>query len=94
MRIKAKESIIEWDAGAGRIAVLNAGTVEEVSDEFGERMVESGRATKSKAKLGDPGADEAAEVAPAEPEAAPAEDDAGADAAPAVTGSEGEAPVE
>lgn len=45
MKIKAIDSIIEWDAERGRMAVLNPGDTDEVGDTLGATLIEDGRAT-------------------------------------------------
>ncbi len=60
-KIKAVESIIEWDAEMGRMAILNPSDVAEVGDALAAAKIEAGAAKPSKAK-----------AAKAEPEPEPA----------------------
>lgn len=79
MKIKATVQIIEYDGPARQMVVANEGDKIDVSDTFGARMVEEGRATEIKGKVK---AEPKAEETPAEQPATPAE------------GGEGEAPTE
>lgn len=44
MKIKAIDPIIEWDADAGRMAIVNAGESAEVSDKLGQAKIDAGAA--------------------------------------------------
>ncbi len=63
MKIKAINSIIEWDAENRQMAILNAGDEAEVGDTLAASKIESGDAEevggKKKAKAAEPAADQA-----------------------------------
>lgn len=79
VRIEALSSIIEWDADAGAMLILNPGDVAEVGDALAEAKILTGEARKTKKKsAAAAGNDEAAEQAPADEPAvedAPAAED-------------------
>lgn len=69
-KIKAVETIIEWDAELGRMAILNPGDTAEVGDALAAAKVDAGAAKLAKGK-----AAKAAEIEPTpEPEPAPVAD--------------------
>ena len=49
-KIKAVESIIEWDAEMGSMAILNPGDVAEVGDTLAAAKIEAGVAEEVKSK--------------------------------------------
>lgn len=78
-KIKAVETIIEWDAELGRMAILNPGDEAEVGDNLAIAKIESGAAEEvaEPAPAEEPKKGKRKPAAPAEP--APAEDSAPAD---------------
>lgn len=74
--IKAVESIIEWDAEMGRMAILNPGDVAEVGDTLATAKIDAGMAEKFKAKKKGRSVDPAPEpdVEPVADDAPPADD--------------------
>lgn len=69
-KIKAVETIIEWDTELGRMAILNPGDTAEVGDALAAAKVDVGAAKLAKGK-----AAKAADPEPTpEPEPAPAGD--------------------
>lgn len=70
MKIRALKTIIDWDADAGRSTIINPGEEDEVSEKFGQRMIDDGMAEPADAAVDADDADEEAE-SPAEA-AAPA----------------------
>lgn len=85
--IEALETIIEWDAELGRMAILNPGDVAEVSDSLAKAKIEAGAAAKPGKKRG-----KAEKTATEQP--APVEEAATVEEAPAADAEPAEAPAE
>jgi len=81
-KIKAVESIIEWDAEMGSMAILNPGDIAEVGDTLAAAKIEAGVAEEVKAKKKGKASE------PVEPAPEPAPEDA-----PPTDDSEDGAPV-
>lgn len=75
-KIKAVETIIEWDTELGRMAILNPGDTAEVGDALAAAKVDCGHAELDKPKGKGKAAKQAADPEPTpDPESAPAGDD-------------------